>query len=76
MIVCPSLLIDLLQIDCYDIVGENDAQTEGTLRARFDKAENCSPCILILRHIEALAQTTQVLETGKGMIQVVRSFLP
>jgi hypothetical protein len=41
-------------------------KTEGTIRARFDKASSCSPCILILRHIDALAQTTQVLETGKG----------
>ncbi|KAF9466437.1 AAA-domain-containing protein [Collybia nuda] len=63
--VAQHLGIHLLEIDCYDIVGENDTQTEGTLRARFDKAENCSPCILILRGIEALAQTTQVLETGK-----------
>ncbi|KAG5643908.1 hypothetical protein DXG03_009479 [Asterophora parasitica] len=55
----------LLEINCYDIVGENDTKTEGTLRARFDKAKSCSPCIILLRRIEALAQTTQVLESGK-----------
>ncbi|KAG6813100.1 hypothetical protein H0H92_013954 [Tricholoma furcatifolium] len=53
------------QISCYDIIGENDAQTEGTLRARFDVAKECSPCVLLLRHVEALAQTTQALEPGK-----------
>jgi peroxin-6 len=56
----------LLQINCFDVAGENDAQTEGTLRARFDKAASCAPCILTLRHIDALAGTTQPLETGKG----------
>ncbi|KAJ6606664.1 AAA-domain-containing protein [Mycena vulgaris] len=58
----------LLEINCYDIVGENDTKTEGTLRARFEKLEECSPCILLLRHIEGLAQTTQVLETGKESV--------
>ncbi|KAF8078217.1 AAA-domain-containing protein [Lyophyllum atratum] len=55
----------MAHINCYDIISENDAKTEGTLRARLDKAKTCSPCILVLRHIEALAQTTQVLESGK-----------
>ncbi|KAG5335902.1 hypothetical protein C0989_012586 [Termitomyces sp. Mn162] len=53
------------QINCYDVIGETDTKTEGTLRARFDKAKTCSPCVLLLRHIEALAQTTQALEPGK-----------
>ncbi|GLB35223.1 putative ATPase family associated with various cellular activities (AAA) [Lyophyllum shimeji] len=63
--VAQRLGMHLLELNCYDIVGENDTKTEGTLRARFDKAKDCSPCILVLRHIEALAQTTQVLESGK-----------
>ncbi|KAG5635426.1 hypothetical protein H0H81_011316 [Sphagnurus paluster] len=52
-------------INCYDVVGENNSNTEGTLGARFDKAKSCSPCIVILRRIEALSQTTQGLEPGK-----------
>ena len=61
-----SLKLPNSQINCYDVIGENDAETEGTLRARFEKAGSCSPCVLILRYIEALAQTTQFLENGKG----------
>lgn len=57
----------LPKINCFDIVGENDAQTEGTLRARFEKAAACAPCILTLRHIDALAGTTQALETGRSL---------
>jgi hypothetical protein len=47
-------------------VGDSDVKTEATLRARMEKAADCSPCILLLRHIEALAKNAQTLETGKG----------
>lgn len=57
-----------LQVNCYDVIGETDVKTEGTLRARFDKAISCSPCVLLLRNIDALAQKTQVLEAGKGRL--------
>ena len=53
-------------MDCYDLIGENDAKTEGTLQARFERASSCSPCILLLRHIDAFAQSTQGQEPGKG----------
>ncbi|KAJ7470448.1 P-loop containing nucleoside triphosphate hydrolase protein [Mycena latifolia] len=66
--VAQRMGMHLLEINCYDIVGENDTKTEGTLRARFEKLEECAPCILLLRHIDGLAQTTQVLETGKESI--------
>jgi peroxin-6 len=68
-----SLKLPNSQINCYDIIGENDAETEGTLRARFEKAGSCSPCILILRYIEALAQTTQSPENGKGQYSLAET---
>ncbi|KAJ7081533.1 P-loop containing nucleoside triphosphate hydrolase protein [Mycena crocata] len=66
--VAQRIGMHLLEINCYDVVGENDTKTEGTLRARFEKLEECSPCILLLRHIDGLAQTTQALETGKESV--------
>lgn len=54
------------QVDCYDVIGDTDAKTEGTLQARFERAASCSPCILLLKHIDAFAQSTQGLEPGKG----------
>ena len=54
------------KVDCYEVVSDSDVKTEGTLRAKFDKAASCSPCIVLLRHIDALTQTTQSLEPGKG----------
>ncbi|KAG6891139.1 hypothetical protein C0992_010127 [Termitomyces sp. T32_za158] len=58
-------LLEASAINCYDVIGETDTKTEGTLRARFDKAKTCSPCVLLLRHVEALTQSTQALEPGK-----------
>ncbi len=48
-------------------MGDGDVKAEGTLRLRFEQANTCSPCIVVLRHIEALSQTTQSLEVGKGV---------
>ncbi|KAH9890705.1 AAA-domain-containing protein [Cubamyces lactineus] len=63
--VAQRLGIHLLEVDCYDVIGDTDAKTEGTLQARFERAASCSPCILLLRHIDAFAQSTQALEPGK-----------
>lgn len=54
------------QVNCYDLLGENDTKTEGLLRARFEQATSCSPCVLVMRHLEAFMQTTQPAEAGKG----------
>jgi peroxin-6 len=53
-------------VNCYDFLGENDTKTEGFLRARFEQATSCSPCVLVMRHLEAFSQTTQPAEPGKG----------
>ncbi|KAG6845032.1 hypothetical protein H0H87_001369 [Tephrocybe sp. NHM501043] len=63
--VAQDLGMHILQINCYDLIGESDTKTEGTLRARFDKAKECSPCVLLLHHIEAFSQSTQAPEPGK-----------
>lgn len=62
-----ALIMSNAQVDCFSLIGENNAKTEGTLRVRFDQACACSPCILVLRNIEALTQSTQPLDAGKGV---------
>jgi hypothetical protein len=54
------------QLDCFDLLGETELKTEGHLRAKIDRAITCSPCLLLLRNIEALARKSQALETGQG----------
>ncbi|KXN87722.1 Peroxisomal biogenesis factor 6 [Leucoagaricus sp. SymC.cos] len=63
--VAQQLGMHVLEVDCFNLIGENDTKTEATLQVRFEQAGTCSPCILALRNIEALAQTTQPLGAGK-----------
>ena len=55
----------IIELDCYDLLGETDIKTEGNLLARVERAAACRPCILVLRHIEALARKSQAVETGQ-----------
>lgn len=63
-----QLGVHVLEVNCYRLIGENDVQTEGMLRARFEKAAACAPCLLVLRHVDALSQSTQAAEAGKALL--------
>ncbi|KAJ3184721.1 peroxisomal assembly protein [Geranomyces variabilis] len=54
--VAEELGIHLLEVNAYDILGDTDAKTEAFLQVHFDKAVATGPCILILRHLDALAK--------------------
>lgn len=58
--------VHLVEVNCYDFAGETDAKTEASLRGRFDRAMTCAPCVFLLRHVDALARKSVVLETGQG----------
>ncbi|KAK0210498.1 AAA-domain-containing protein [Desarmillaria ectypa] len=75
--VARLLGMHVLEINCYDAVGDNDTQTEGLLRARFEKAMDCSPCLLILRQLDGLVGKSQGPDskTGSSMINVLRDCL-
>ncbi|KZV61880.1 AAA-domain-containing protein [Peniophora sp. CONT] len=65
------------ELDCYDLLGDTDAKTEGILRARFEQVASCSPCALILRNLDAFAQSTQAPEPGNepAIINVLKDLL-
>ncbi|GAA5840290.1 hypothetical protein JCM11251_006686 [Rhodosporidiobolus azoricus] len=70
--------IGVLELDCFDLLGDTDLKTEGRLRAlAVDKALACAPCVLLLRNIEALARKSQAMETGQEppMTTVLRECL-
>ncbi|KAF9433760.1 peroxisomal assembly protein [Entomortierella beljakovae] len=60
--------IHLMEVNCFDIASDTDAKTEVAVRAKFDKAVACGPCVLLLRHIDALARKSVALETGQEPI--------
>ncbi|KAI0303446.1 P-loop containing nucleoside triphosphate hydrolase protein [Multifurca ochricompacta] len=75
--VAQRLGMHIFEVNCYDFLGENDTKTEGLLRARFEQATLCSPCVLVMRHLEAFTQTTQPAEPGKdpAIVNVLKELL-
>ncbi|KAI7880077.1 AAA-domain-containing protein [Lichtheimia hyalospora FSU 10163] len=63
--VAEDLGIHLFEFSACDIVSETDAKTEVHMRAKFDKAASLTPCIMLIRMIEDLAQKSAVVETGQ-----------
>lgn len=53
-------------VDAFDLIGDSDTKTEGMLRARFSRAMDSAPCVLLVSHVEALARKSQAMETGQG----------
>ena len=72
----PSKPLNLSQFNCFEITGETDIETEGTLRFRFEQAISCAPCILVLRHIEALANAADDIDSkNEGMSTITSSLI-
>ena len=57
--------LNVVVIECYDIIGDTASITEGTIRAQLDKAMSCAPSILLLKHLEALARKTESSSLGR-----------
>ncbi|CAG8479542.1 3558_t:CDS:10, partial [Acaulospora colombiana] len=57
--------VHVYEVNCFEISGETDSKTEQSLRGKIDKAVTCSPCVFLLRHIDALAKKSVALETGQ-----------
>ncbi|CAG8526342.1 555_t:CDS:10 [Acaulospora morrowiae] len=57
--------VHVYEVNCFEFAGETDSKTESSLRGKIDKAVTCSPCIFLLRHIDALAKKSATLETGQ-----------
>ncbi|EJD53404.1 AAA-domain-containing protein, partial [Auricularia subglabra TFB-10046 SS5] len=68
--VAHALGMHVYEINCYDLLGESEAATEGALRARFERAAGCAPCVLLLQHLQALARNSQALESGRDPLVV------
>ncbi|WVF73189.1 hypothetical protein IAT40_008008 [Kwoniella sp. CBS 6097] len=63
--VADQLGYNIVDVECYDIVGDTSAVTAGTLLARLEKAKTCAPSLLVLHHIEALAKKTESSVMGR-----------
>ncbi|WVQ73021.1 hypothetical protein IAR50_002584 [Cryptococcus sp. DSM 104548] len=67
---------NVVDVECYDIVGDTPAVTAGTLQARLSKSQSCAPSILVLHHIEALAsKADSPLGRPPAIVKVVEDLL-
>lgn len=63
--VVEDLGIHLYEFSVYDVVSDTDAKTEAHLRAKFEKAAQLAPCVVLIRHMEGLAKKSAVVESGQ-----------
>ncbi|KAJ8100419.1 P-loop containing nucleoside triphosphate hydrolase protein [Lipomyces tetrasporus] len=54
--IAGQLGVHVFEIEAHEISGETDTKTLGTLKARLERASDCSPCIVLIRHLEALSR--------------------
>lgn len=59
-----SMGVHVVQIDCYALLADSNTRTEGTLRARLERAKQAAPAVILLRGIEALGSKAQATESG------------
>ncbi|CAL1703853.1 unnamed protein product [Somion occarium] len=70
--IAKSMGLHVLEVNCYDVIGESSLQTEAVLQTRFEGACACSPCIILLRHLHAFGQTSQASGTQQISEMLVR----
>ncbi|CAE6380702.1 unnamed protein product [Rhizoctonia solani] len=51
--------VGVWEINAYTLIADTEAKTEGLVRARFEQAALCAPCVFVIRHIEALVRPGQ-----------------
>jgi len=56
---------NVVLVECFDIIGDTAAVTEGSIKARLEKAKSCAPSILLLNHVEALSRKSESSATGR-----------
>lgn len=60
--------VSVFEISCFGLIGDNEAQTLGTLRAKLDRAYGCSPCVVVLQHLESIAKKSDQDGKDEGIV--------
>ncbi|KAK9241195.1 P-loop containing nucleoside triphosphate hydrolase protein [Lipomyces kononenkoae] len=54
--IAGQLGVHVFEIEGHEIAGDTDAKTLGTLKARLERGSDCSPCVVLIRHLEAISK--------------------
>ena len=65
-----------LQINCFNILSDTTAKTEDLLREQMEVALSCSPCLVVLRHADALSHSATTIDGGEGSFYYIFASLP
>jgi peroxin-6 len=67
--------LNMVEVDCFDLVGDNEVRTEANLNSKVERAIDCAPCVLLLSNADALARKSQAVETGQDsrLVSAVQS---
>uniref|UniRef100_A0A6B2KZ37 Peroxisomal ATPase PEX6 n=1 Tax=Arcella intermedia TaxID=1963864 RepID=A0A6B2KZ37_9EUKA len=49
--------LHLFKVNCYDWLGQAEGQTERNVKSTFESSKQASPCILLLKNIEAIQKS-------------------
>lgn len=56
--------LHIVQADCFDLLSDTDVKTLGAFEAVIAKAKACTPCVLLLRNVDALGRKVSAQEHG------------
>lgn len=57
--IAESMGIHVFEISGYNILGDTDAKTVGILKARMERAATIEPCMILIKHLDALAKKSE-----------------
>ncbi|KAH0830459.1 AAA-domain-containing protein [Lanmaoa asiatica] len=64
------------QINCFEILSDTTAKTEVSLREQVESAISCSPCLVVLRHIDALSNSVTIDgKEGSSVLQTLQQWV-
>ncbi|QRV99956.1 AAA family ATPase [Ceratobasidium sp. AG-Ba] len=64
--------VGIWEINAYTLLSDTDAKTEGVVRARFEQAAACAPCVFLLKHVEALVRPGQEPAMAAVLAECIR----
>ncbi|KAK9448935.1 P-loop containing nucleoside triphosphate hydrolase protein [Limtongia smithiae] len=64
--IAAELGVHVFAIESTDIAGDTDVKTLGTLIARLERARDCAPCVVLLRHLDAIAKKVAAESSSVG----------
>lgn len=64
--------LHVVMADCFELLADTDVKTLGAFEVVVAKAKECSPCVLLLKHVEAFGRKANAQEHGSGQLNALR----